>query len=284
MVELSSRFLGVTIVKFQIKAFTLAELLITMLIFGILAVILVPNVTQNAEKQLFVTQLKKVQNDVQQALLVMMAQNQGSLTLFCSGNDPSSCFRGQISKKLENNVKFDYSDTSGNVCKTQTSADDKKSATAQACAFIARKPIYLNKKPVSLKINATSGNIFNAVYLKNGATVSVIFNRDCDGTGIDDWTLSNVVTDADIRKRICGYMEIDINAGKIPNTVGKDIHYFWIIDEDGIIPFGEIDTFTCGTVNNGKITAFPSKETGAVTTNQLGCTARMLQRNRIDYY
>ena len=67
MVELVRRFLGVNGVKIQTKAFTLAELLITMLIFGILAVMIVPNVTQNAEKELFVTQLKKVQNDIQQA-------------------------------------------------------------------------------------------------------------------------------------------------------------------------------------------------------------------------
>ena len=54
------------------KAFTLAELLVAMLVFGVIAAMLIPNVSNNAEKNLFATQLLKVQNDVQQALLLLM--------------------------------------------------------------------------------------------------------------------------------------------------------------------------------------------------------------------
>lgn len=292
MVELVRRFLGVNGVKIQTKAFTLAELLITMLIFGILAVMIVPNVTQNAEKELFVTQLKKVQNDIQQAMLVMISQNQGSLRLFCSGADSSKCFRDIIADKLlEKNVKFEYEDGNGSVCQA-VDKTNKKSDQGQACAFIDRKPLYLNKTNVSLKINATNTGAkeYYAAYLKNGATISVIFNRNCNGAGITDDVLvaamntlgASGAEGAKIKERICGYMEIDTNAGKIPNMVGKDIHYFWIIDQDGIIPFGEIDGFTCGTVNNGTIGQKPDKTN--TVPSQLGCTARMLQRNRIDFY
>lgn len=285
------------------RAFTLAELLIAMMIFAMLAVILIPNVTNNAEKELFATQLKKVQNDIQQALLFIKSQNQGSLQFFCSGSvaDASKCFIGLknvaseskngIAKKLEYNVIYDNNDSDNNdsvnnVCNGNTvNRTDKKNAQAQACAYIERNPIYLNKDACNLSVHNT--NSFYAVNLKNGATVSVFFDPTCTFNNIPDATLKNwenVVIDAASKKqKICGYMEVDVNGGKVPNMVGKDIHYFWIDMQDGLIPFGEFGEFTCGNTNaNGGYTSksdWPTK-----TGGQLGCTYRMLQKNSPDYF
>ncbi len=268
---LEYEFYGVNIVKNIKRAFTLAELLIAMLIFAMLAVMLVPNVTNNAEKELFATQLRKVQNDIQQAMLFIKSQNQGSLQYFCSGagnsiSDTSKCFIGLrnvtaeskngIAKKLEYNAIFDHGDTDNDVCNGSTiNRADKKNVQAQACAHSERKPAYLNKTDCGLSIHDT--NSFYAVNLKNGATVSVVFDPACSYAKViqNDNVLNGAITKSEIQEKICGYMEVDLNGGKVPNTVGKDIHYFWIDKQDGIIPFGEIDEFTCGTVDgNGKIT------------------------------
>ena len=289
----------------QNKAFTLAELLIAMLIFGLIAVAIIPNVTNNAEKEMFATQLKKVQNDLQQAMLIILSQNQGTLRLVCSDkndNNLSSCFIDEIDKKLEKNVK--YSSDDANACNSASiNKRDRKNAQAQACNYQSRKPMLINKSPVNLSINGGENNEgkFYAINLKNGATVSVVFNPACSGNGITDWTVSSVIAkrtnnvqndeehaaeyndeqskinseQQEVVSKVCGYMEIDINAGKAPNTVGKDIHYYWIIDQDGIIPFGEIDTFTCKHPKN--------KEANNISES-LGCTYRVLQKGKADYY
>ena len=72
-------------------------------------------------------------------------------------------------------------------------------------------------------------------------------------------------------------MEIDTNASKVPNIVGKDIHYFWIVDKDGLVPFGEIDNSTCGEEDK-KVKA------GDSALQQMGCTFKLIQEGRITYY
>ena len=63
------------------QGFTLIEILLAMLLMGIIAVSVLPGVTKNAEQQLFITQLKKVQNDLQQAMLILSAKNTATLSL-----------------------------------------------------------------------------------------------------------------------------------------------------------------------------------------------------------
>ena len=52
------------------KAFTLVELLLAMSLIAIISVMLIPNVAQNGEKELLATQIKKVNGDLQQAVLL----------------------------------------------------------------------------------------------------------------------------------------------------------------------------------------------------------------------
>ena len=92
------------------RAFTLAELLVAMLMFALIASMLIPNIAQNAEKNLFFTQIKKVQNDVQQALLVMMSENQGTLQAYCLGKQSNACFIGEIADRLETKVTYTIAD------------------------------------------------------------------------------------------------------------------------------------------------------------------------------
>ena len=107
----------------------------------------------------------------------------------------------------------------------------------------------------------------------NRSTADIVSSVTGDATLVDYGTGINTT--------ICGYLEIDVNASKAPNVVGKDIHYFWIVDKDGLVPFGEIDNFTCGVVADSKFTR-PEKSTD-IKAN-LGCTYRLMSRGKIDYY
>ncbi len=278
--------------KFDKKAFTLAELLVAMFVFAFIAVLLIPNVTQNAEKSLFTTQLKKVQNDIQQALLVMMSQNQGTLQALCSGDNPSTCFRNELAKKLEYRVTYGGTDELKDSC-----GDNDKSEWSNDCkqkeAYEARDPVLMDKT-TQASYNVNNADSYTSVNLKNGATVSVVFDPNCkevEGRTDNNTTKANsyelnaslTATVTTAPAKLCGYMEVDTNAAKEPNMVGKDIHYFWIIDKDGIVPFGEIDTFTCGNDVPGGNYQTP-KQVGISAENTLGCTYRLIQEGRIDYY
>ena len=53
----------------QFKGFTLAEVLVTLGIIGVVSAMTVPTLMQNYQRKSYVTQLHKVYNEVQQALL-----------------------------------------------------------------------------------------------------------------------------------------------------------------------------------------------------------------------
>ena len=252
------------------KAFTLMELLIAMLIFALISVMLIPNVTKNAEKNLFETQLKKIQNDVQQAFLWIMSENQGSMKTVCiNAANPNECLRNLIAQgKLETVVSYDFNAIDNN------NPNPLKNSKTQADAYVARDVLFLNNNSVALTQDVH--NNFYAVNLKNGATLSAIFDNQCNQPA------STFVSGAG-PTLVCGYIEIDVNGGKVPNVVGKDVHYFWIIDRDGIVPFGDVDAFTCGAVDvNGNITTLP--ENSNTLSEQFGCTARIINRGKIDFY
>lgn len=247
------------------------ELLIAMFVFSIIAVMLVPNVTQNAEKELFATQIKKVQNDVQQALLLMMAKHQNTLVgLFSASpshdfiNDTSNGLRSH----LETKVVFNHADGGAAL-----------DAGEAYRGYVEREPQYLNGANAGLAVNRTAS--FEAIRLKNGATISAVFNSSCTNAGNAEGYPGNGLA----AERTCGYLEIDTNSEKSPNIVGKDIHYFWILDKDGLVPFGELaDGTSCGGCTSN--VACPSgsfPQTQGDNAN-LGCTARVLNRGSIDYY
>jgi len=224
------------------KAFTLAELLVAMFVFAMISVLLIPNVVNNAEKNLFTSQLKAAHNNVQQGLLLIIAENQGTLQSFCTGSDPNACFLKQLVGEYDNNVKtmskgklsakIIYG-TNADSTDSDTASNPEKNASIQKTAFDNRNPLLLDKTTTPAIIPST----YIAANLANGASISPIFMPKCSArTKYDD-----VV---EPESNVCGVMEIDINAGKKPNIVGKDIHYFWIVDKDGLVPFGEIDNST----------------------------------------
>ena len=60
------------------KAFTLAEVLITLAIIGVVAILTVPNVISNYQEKVYDTQTKKVENELSNALAMLMADEEVS--------------------------------------------------------------------------------------------------------------------------------------------------------------------------------------------------------------
>lgn len=185
------------------SAFTLAEVLITLLIIGVVASIIIPillNDTQDAE---FHAAWKKTFSDINQATLRIVQDNAGTLAGMCS-TDQHNCIKNLYAPYL-NTSKICESGTLNGNCWHDTF-------------------YYYEKTPVSTFANR-SGFV-----LSSGILVRLEANGFPDCTN-NTW-VSNVSK--------CAFINVDVNGFKGPNMVGKDI-YFMILTKDRLLPVGAGD-------------------------------------------
>ncbi len=290
------------------KGFTLVEILLAMLLMGIIAVSVLPGITKNAEQQLFMTQLKKVQNELQQATLILLAKNRNDLSRVFTNADYQKGLTGTVFENDDmddrrNNFIFAHAIKSALQAHCVYYQDDERDTNNNSTSPVKQAQLFANRNPHFMNIDGINGNNakqqlqlysqninnntwahpanFVAMNLKDGATVRpVITNVGC--------TNGNV----------CGALEVDLNGTKNPNIVGRDIHFFWIVNsDDGIVPFGENTTYdnsinnianNNGYLNFNGINITPcTKENSGKLSNfgaALGCTAKALQDGKIKYY
>ena len=61
------------------KAFTLAEVLLTLAVIGVVAAMTLPSLIQNTQKQQYFTAFKKIYSDLSQATMLIMLDNGGTM-------------------------------------------------------------------------------------------------------------------------------------------------------------------------------------------------------------
>jgi prepilin-type N-terminal cleavage/methylation domain-containing protein len=182
------------------KGFTLAEVLITLLIIGVIASIVIPGLIADTQQAEYKTAWKKAYADLSQSTARIVADNGGSLKgLFTNDNS----VRNNYSAYLSYTKSCDYPNNFGN-CWHKMDGDCK-----------------------NLKGTANSGwGSGSGLILNNGSLVRFRFNQsDCNDTS---YTVP-----------ICGHIIIDINGFKSPNVTGKDIFAVYI-QENTIKPWGTI--------------------------------------------
>lgn len=197
-------------------AFTLAEVLITLGIIGVVAALVIPPLVQNYQKMTYVTGLKKAYSTFQQGIKLYMA-DQGTTDL-----SQTNLFT------QDGGTNFESSTT------RQTVWDD-----------IMRKYFKVLKicKPgdASCVVNGTSLN-YTAQDPKsefgNSATTNDKYYNffTSDGTGFQihpetQWSCTPGVGRGKL-KAYCAEVDIDTNGVKLPNKIGRDLFKF-ILGPDG---------------------------------------------------
>ncbi|MDD3149530.1 MAG: prepilin-type N-terminal cleavage/methylation domain-containing protein [Candidatus Gastranaerophilales bacterium] len=184
------------------KAFTLAETLIVIAIIGIIASIVTPmlfGTTSDAELK---AAWKKSYSDLSQATQLIAVDNGGSLAgAFLGDEAGSEDLKNAYASKL--NIIKDCSGTS-------TYGGTGSGASAEGCWHEGTNSWYF--------LNGTGRGSFNqpGLILNNGSLIHFIINKsDCSYVA-GDYTR-------------CGWICIDVNGFKKPNTIGKDIFYVSII-------------------------------------------------------
>lgn len=171
--------------------FTLAEVLITLAIIGVVAALTIPSVVQNYKKTQTVTQLKKTYSAIANTTNLAIADN-GPITGWEVENNNAGG-TGVGSQKFADKYIIPYLKIAKN-CGTKTTGECKFGYT------------YLNK---SLSTNLDAA--YSRFYLNDGTLIGVI-----------TW---NVIGGEGLPQRYA-QIYIDVNGQKPPNTWGKDIFRF----------------------------------------------------------
>ncbi len=196
----------------SIKGFTLAEVLITLGIIGIVAALTIPTLVSNYQEKQTVVKLNTTYNIIHEALRLMVVE-EGTVDKW--GSDSFERME-KLKEMLPKYVKIDK------FCTTYE----------EGCKARYYKDRFTNTNLGEWANSNLDGRGVSLFRLSNGASVH-----------IHPSSASHCNRDMSLAKRYgsdktdCGYMRIDVNASSGPNVYDKDTFLFFIL-RDGILPAG----------------------------------------------
>ena len=186
-------------IKKNLKAFTLAEVLIALTVIGVIAAITVPALIQRTQKQEYVSALQKAYSTLSQAANMIIAEN-GSPKCNDGGWACSNREVYDLFKKYLNNTK-ECREVKGG-CVPQGSYK-----------FLGSSYIWLDADNYPVFVMSDGIQV-----MFEGADKNCSFSRDSDNS-------------------VCAYLAVDINGAKQPNRVGRDV-FRLVVKETGLYPNG----------------------------------------------
>lgn len=215
----------------RVNGFTLSEVLITLAVIGVVAAMTIPTVINKYQEQATVSKVKKIYSTMNQAFMLSVKDN-GYANEWNVGNNRSATTAKQFTSYFKPYLKV-----------------AKDCGTGSGCLGYKEKIKLLNGNKHS--VNYDTDNGYYKMILADGSYIVIraVNTIYCTGSGEG---IANQ----------CGVIYCDINGGKSPNTVGKDIFEF-IVSINGVFPaIGD----TCNTSSNG-----------------WGCSGYILKNNNMDY-
>ena len=239
--------------KFKL-AFTLAEVLITLGIIGIVAAMTMPVLIGRYREKVTVTQLKKVNSVLNQAF-IMATEKYGPIENWDLGTiglaDPDGA----------NTLMVRFAEF---LNKTKTCRAEQTGCLPDV------KYKCLNGEEYYLNID-TSGQ-YSRIRLTDGTIISFyIYNNTCS----ENWGITKPL------QNVCGAILADINGNKLPNQFGVDFFTF-LITKHGIVPQGTQMQTKGFTFDR----ACKDKSIGSIPglgANGAGCAAWVIYNENMDY-
>lgn len=192
------------------KAFTLAEVLITLLIIGIIAAAVIPTLIDHFHKDMMAISLRKCYSTINQTLLAMTAEYDVNGDMNATG-----FFNGTDTLLGDNLVK--YIKISKN-CKTATGCFPP----FMGDSFPPHTPKVASSSITGTHYSFITNDNMSYMVQPTGSGCIANFN------GASSTHVSNHMN------QICGLLWVDVNAFKPPNTYGGDIFLFYITN--GVTP------------------------------------------------
>lgn len=231
--------------KKNLLSFTLAEVLITLTIIGVVAALTIPSIMIEKEKQEIVSRLKKTYATL---------ENARRLTAIDEGGDISELFSADDS-------------TGGNVAMQAFAKHlnvSKNCGSSTGCWYDDLKNLNNNLWNVDGKYDSKNENYNGRMILSDGTLLYLFSSKtSCITNNITEYSPQSY-------RYFCGQVRVDINGKKGPNTIGRDVFLF-DITRDGIYPTGI-------TQSDSEINSNCSK-----TGNGNFCTVKVLKEGSINY-
>ncbi|MBR6098887.1 type II secretion system protein, partial [bacterium] len=238
-------------------AFTLAEVLITLGITGVVAALTLPTLISNYQKQVWVNQLKKSVSVLSQGFTTMM------------GHDGVT--------ELKDTEAF------GNMgeefCDTYSIQRESYCESFREALQNTFSGITFSKENIKYKdLDGTEHNQNNklVIHFPDG---SYLFNLDFHGGGWD-YTKGTM-------KGSLGQFSIDVNGSKNPNIRGRDIFILQVGNVGGVYPNGSMAVSESRQGNPNqyywRTTTYDPYKCQSNTGSGGGCAARVLEEGKMDY-
>lgn len=250
------------------KAFTLAEVLITLGVIGIVAALTLKTLIINYSNNLYSTQLKKAYSEITNAFKLMMATD-GVDKL--TSTDFFSKFPGET---INSNGVPEYLDSElGKYFKIlKTCKKNDNVCNPVTYVTLGNSSPITTQKPYSFY--TINGQIIYLSELRNNIIKDRIenlkaFNVNCRGS--------------------MGTVQVDINGEKGPNKYGRDWFEFVLCENGTLFPYGSKDAALLNAATNNNWQGYHWKYNNIVcsnvaTSNGYGCAARVMENNwKIDY-
>lgn len=196
-----------------LPAFTLAEVLITLGIIGVIASITIPTLINNYNKQQYVTNLKKFYTTMNQALTKISVDNGSTGDLAGTGlfglDKTTEDLGDELAKqfKLSKNCKTTETD-----CATLGWSNYETGESEDYHTYYAQ--------------NSSAQPFYSFVTL-DGMTIAIGQAHEEHNLGTPDCK-SGIFSGGIIIDNICAVVYVDVNGKKEPNRFGRDIFNFYV--------------------------------------------------------
>ena len=243
------------------KGFTLSELLLSLFIVGVVAVLSVPVLLNNVNNKTFATQIKNMSATIEQ-----LAQDQ--MVLHKTRDLNNTDFADPETLVNDNNFLIVKS------CTNPTSDDSIKNCWKTKSGVEGRVKY---KKLSGGDYSSTQGGLptletarrGSSAILKNGATIKYMLASST--------SISNVPED------VIGYFVVDVNGSDKPNIIGRDLFGFYITRKGKVIG-GGIETPSHTTLGWKKSHCRGEDNSNSIKVREAWCYEYLLSNSwNMDY-
>ena len=203
-----------------LSAFTMAEILLSLTIIGVVAAITLPSLTGNINERTWDTQRKAIYARMSQAISLMPALN-GYGTLDDTADSAAETFvTAGLSKVLKINNICDNEHLAD--CGVVTSLTNVAGSQTSMPTTLYELSSWFRSAAYCDSSYSTSDTKAAAFETQNGESVIVFYNQSCVTQSLGGTTqYGSVFTFPE--SNMCVNFIYDLNGNKGPNTVGKDI-------------------------------------------------------------